>query len=403
MVYILWLFIMALAGAALAKKMRFPYPIALVILGSLVGAFPIFYKFKLYFIDERMFRDIVIDIFLPALIGEAALKLPFKKIKENFRSIFSLAIGGTLISYFTTGLLLAYILHWPLQVALTFGALMSATDPVSVISIFKSLKVTKNLEVTVEGESLANDGVAIVLFKLTVFSYALITSSGWLGIGMGVFEFIKVSLGGLVIGGLCGLFASRVIRHFDDFPLENSVSIALFYGTYFLSEALQVSGVIAIVTAGLVLGNYGRTIGMSEKTEQSIEVFWDTIAFIGNSLVFYLVGLEIQQMNISKYFPVIIIAIAVTIISRSAAVYLSTLGTGLPMAWKHVLNWGGLKGSLSIALAMSLPSNFSEREAIVVLTFGVVFFSLIGQGLTIGRFIKKLSGQVIEESSAKEN
>jgi len=164
----------------------------------------------------------------------------------------------------------------------------------------------------------------------------------------------------------------------------------LFYGAYFLSESLHVSGVIAIVTAGLVLGNYGRIIGMSEKTQQSIEVFWETIAFIGNSLIFYLVGLEIQQMSLKHYWGYIVIAIIVVILSRSTSVYLSTIGTKLPMTWKHVLNWGGLKGSLSIALAMSLPSNFPQREAIVVLTFGVVLFSLLIQGLTIGRFIRQM-------------
>ena len=163
MVYILWLFSTALAGSALAKRLKFPYPIALVLIGTLVGVFPIFGVLKVHFIDEDVFRNIVIDIFLPALIGEAALKLSFKKIKENSRAILSLAIGGTLISYITTGVLIAYLLHWPLQVALVYGALMAATDPVSVISIFQSLGVNKNLEVIMEGESIANDGVAIVL------------------------------------------------------------------------------------------------------------------------------------------------------------------------------------------------------------------------------------------------
>lgn len=265
MVYILWLFVMALAGTVLAKKMKFPYTTALVILGTIVGTFPIFNNLKLHFVPEDVFRNIVINIFLPALIGEAALKLSFKQLRENSRPILFLAIGGTLISYFTTGLLIAYILHWPLQTALVFGALMAATDPISVISIFKSLGVNKKLEIIMEGESLANDGVAIVLFKLTVFSYALIASSGWGGIGLGVFEFLKLSLGGIVIGDIFGFIASRIISHFDDYPLENSISIALF------------------------------------------------------------------------------------------------LGTGLPTKWKHILNWGGLKGSLSIALAMSLPSDFPAK------------------------------------------
>lgn len=392
--YILWLFIMALAGTAIAKKLKFPYPIALVILGAIIGIIPIFNEFKLHFLDEEVFRNIVIDIFLPALIGEAALKLSIKNLKANALPIFFLAMGGTILSFLTTGILLATLTKWPIQVALTFGALMSATDPVSVISIFKSLGVNKNLAVITEGESLANDGVAIVLFKLSVFSFALITSSGWGGVMIGFVEFFKVSLGGIAIGGVCGLMASRVFRRFDDYPLENSFSIALFYGSYFLAEHIHVSGVIAVVVAGLILGNYGRAIGMSEKTQQSIEVFWDTIAFIGNALIFYLVGLEIQNMSIQDYWGYIAAAIIISILSRSVAVYISTLGlkSSMPTSWKHVLTWGGLKGSLSIALAMSLPSAFPQREAIVVLTFGVVLFSLVAQGLTIGKVIRRIPG-----------
>ncbi|OLN28077.1 cation:proton antiporter [Desulfosporosinus metallidurans] len=384
--YILWLFIMALVGTAVAKKLKLPYPIALVILGGIIGVIPIFNELKLYFLDEEVFRNIVIDIFLPALIGEAALKLSFKDLKVNALTIFFLAIGGTILSFITTGILIAFITKWPFQVALTFGALMSATDPVSVISIFKGLGVNKNLAVITEGESLANDGVAIVLFKLTVYSFALIASLGWGGLVIGFVEFIKVALGGVAIGGVCGLIASRVFRRFDDYTLENSFSIALFYGSYFLAEHIHVSGVIAVVVAGLILGNYGRAIGMSEKTQQSIEVFWDTIAFIGNVLIFYLVGLEIQKMNIQDYWGYIIAAIVISLLSRSVAVYVSTLGlkSKMPISWKHALTWGGLKGSLSIALAMSLPSAFPQREAIVVLTFGVVLFSLVIQGLTIG-------------------
>ena len=391
MVYILWLFVFALAGTAVAKKLKFPYPIALVLLGAMIGTFSIFEELKLHFVDDDIFREIVLDIFLPALIGEAALKLSFSKLKENARNILSLAIGGTIIAYFVAGFLITYFLHWPLQVGLVFGALMAATDPVSVISIMKNFGVDKKLEITMEGESLANDGVAIVLFKLTVFSYVLIMSSGWMGVTIGILEFLKVSLGGILIGGAGGFIFSRIGRHFDDYPLENSFSIVLFYGAYFLAESVHVSGVIAVVAAGLILGNYGRNIGMSEKTQQSIEIFWDTIAFIGNSLIFYLVGLEIQRMNILDNIRGIIIAICIALLSRSAAVYISSFKTGLPMKWKHILNWGGLKGSLSIALAMSLPTNFSHREEIVVLTFGVVFFSLVVQGLTIGRVIKTIS------------
>jgi len=376
---------------ALAKKMNRPYPIALVLIGAVIGVLPtlgLFQEFKTFFTSEEIFRTAVLSIFLPALLGEASLKLSFQELKENRGLILMLAFTGTFLAFGLTGGLTLLWLGLPLQTALVFGALMSPTDPVSVISVFKNLGVNRRLAVIMEGESLINDGVAVVLFKISAFSLAAIAALGPWGPAMGLVMFLKVVFGGLLIGLSLGFIISQAVRFFDDYPLENSLSVVLFYGSFIIAEQAGVSGVIAVVAAGLVLGNYGTVIGMSPTTRLSVTVFWDTLTLVANSLVFILVGLEISLNTIVLHILPILSGILIVLLGRSAAVYLTATGFKLPWSWKHVLNWGGLKGSLSIALALSLPPDFPARETLISLTFGVVFFSLVAQGLTIDPLIR---------------
>lgn len=381
---------------ALAKKFNKPYPIALVLIGVISGMMPtlgMFQELKNFFASEEIFRTAIIAVFLPALLGEASLKLSFQQLKENRGVIIMLAFGGTFLAYGVTGGLTHLFLGLPLPTALVFGALMAATDPVSVISVFKGLGVNRRLAVIMEGESLINDGIAVVLFKISAFSLASIAVMGPLGVAAGFAMFLKVVFGGVVIGLSLGFLISQTVRLFDDYPLENTFSVVLFYGAYFIAEQMGVSGVIAVVSAGLVLGNYGTVIGMSPTTRLSITVFWDTLTLVANSLVFVLVGLEISLNNMFEHIIPIITGIVVVLLGRGFAVYLSTIGFKLPWTWKHILNWGGLKGSLSIALALSLPPDFAGREMLIALTFGVVFFSLVVQGLTIDPLIRLLGLQ----------
>ncbi|MEW6572791.1 MAG: cation:proton antiporter [Bacillota bacterium] len=385
------LLVLSVGVTAIAKKVDKPYPIALVLIGAFIGLAPVagvFDELKDFFASDEVFRAVIITIFLPALLGEASLKLSFNAVSKNRAPIILLAFAGTFIAYLTTGGLAYEFLNLPLQTALVFGAVMAATDPISVLSIFKTLGVNRRLAVIMEGESLVNDGISVVLFKLSAYSLASITAMGVWGVAAGFAAFFKVVVGGLLVGGILGFMISQIGRLFDDYPLENAFSFILFYGSYLFAEYLGVSGVIAVVTAGLVLGNYGKVIGMSPTTRLSISVFWDTITLVTNSLVFILVGLEIARINMADHLTQILAGIAVVVIGRSAAVYLPTVGVRLPWSWKHVLNWGGLKGSLSLALALSLPPAFAGRETLIALTFGVVFFSLVAQGLTIAPFIR---------------
>ncbi len=392
-ILILILLAIAISTTAIAKKINVPYPIALVIVGTLIGLAPFvgLDSLKEFIAEDEVFRFAIISIFLPTLLGEATLKFPVSHLIENKKPITALALVGTLLSFISIGFLSNYFLGLSISVAFTFAALMSATDPVSVISIFKSIGVDKKLSTVVEGESLFNDGIAVVLFNISSIYLLTYLDMGVIGFGYGILEFIKVAFGGLIIGGILGYLFSLLLKFYDDYPLEIIFSMLLFYGSFFIAEHFSVSGVIAVVTAGLVFGNYGSKIGMSPTTKLNINNFWDVLALLANSLVFLMVGLEITKIDFSIEWSMILLAIIIVLVSRSIAVYTSlSFVKNFPTSWKHILNWGGLKGSLSIALALSLPLDFNGRDEILILAFSVVLFSLVFQGLTIKPFIRAL-------------
>jgi len=383
---ILVLLALAAGVTAVSKKLGYPYPIALVIVGAVVGLLdvPALDELKDFVVEDEIFRFAIISLFLPTLLGEATLKLPFAHLRENKGPILALALGGTLISYVVVGFLGMYGLGLPMEVAFVFAALMAATDPVSVISIFKSMGVDHRLATIMEGESLVNDGVAVVLFKISHLSLAAYLAAGVSGLGLGLLEFAKVSAGGVLIGAALAFLFSQLTKLFDDYPLEILFSMILFYSSFFIAEHFHVSGVIAVVVAGLIYGNYGAKVGMSPTTKLNLRTFWDVAALIANSLVFLMVGLEIARIDLNGRLHLVLLAIVIVLLARSLSVYGSLLVTkNISWAWKHVFNWGGLRGSLSIALALSLPHSFAGREDVLVLAFGVVLFSLVGQGITI--------------------
>jgi monovalent cation:H+ antiporter, CPA1 family len=379
--------VMIAAGiTAISKKLKQPYPIALVIVGSIIGIvnIPALDPLKNFITEGEIFNFVIITLFLPALLGEAALKLPFSQLSKNKEPILVLAFGATLLSFLIVGFSTIWLLGFSIPTAFVFAALMSATDPVSVISIFKSVGVNKRLAIVIEGESLFNDGLAVVLFKISAFYLLTYLNLGVVGAGYGLWEFIKVISLGLIIGGALGYSFSKLTSYFDDYPLEIIFSIILFYGSFLLAEAVHASGVIAVVVAALIFGNYGAKIGMSPTTKLNINNFWEVTALLANSIVFLMVGLEITRINLEDKWGLIFLAIMIVLIARSIAVYISLLFTkNFPTAWKHIINWGGLKGSLSIALVLSLPRDFTGREEILIIAFSVVLFSLVFQGLSI--------------------
>ncbi|USK84502.1 cation:proton antiporter [Peribacillus asahii] len=400
MIQLIILLTVSVVVASYAYHKKIPYSLPLVIIGLVLGMLnlPIIDESRDFITNSETFQIFVISIFLPALLGEATLKLPFHHLKENKAPILALAIGGTLITYVVIGFASHYLLEVSVIVAFTFAALMSPTDPISVLQIFKPLGVHKRMNAIMEGESLFNDGVGVVLFKISSIYLLVYMEMGVAGFGQGLLLFLKFAVGGLVIGLIIGYIGSISIKKIDNYPLEIAISIIVFFGSFLIGETVHVSGVIAVVVAGLLFGNYGGKIGMSPVTKLNIYNFYDVIAFIANSIIFLMVGLEISRIDVQGKWGMIIISIIIVLIGRSVAVYASLAWLKeIPSSWKHILNYGGLKGSLSIALALSLPRTFEGREEIIVLTFSVVIFSLLFQGLTIKSLINKLG--IIEKQN----
>lgn len=389
---VILLFSVAMAITGVVEYFQRSTSIALVIAGLVLGYFQVDSLKGIYdFVSHSsVFQILIILVLLPALLGEASLNLPLDSIKRHKGPILYLAFGATLISYFLVTLFSHYILGLPIIVAFVLGSLMAATDPISVLATFKRIGVDKGLSTIVEGESIFNDGIAVVLFQISTLFLTSYIEMGWLGIGEGFFMFLKYAIGGFLLGGIMGYIFSRITSLFDDFRLEVSFSIILFYGSYFIAEQLHISGVIAVAVSGIILGSYGRKVGMTEKVVESMENFWGVIVLIANSIIFFMLGLEINKVDFGSKWLAIILAIVIVLVARSISVYTSLALSKIPLKWKHTINWGGLRGSLAVALALSLPKDFPGRENLLALTFSIVIFSLTLQSLSIEPFIKLL-------------
>lgn len=383
--------------AIIIRRIRLPYTVALVLVGLLLSFFP-----NPLQIDVS--SDLILSILVPPLLFEATLQIKWDRLRKDIVPILLLAVFGTLISTVIVGAIVSQFLAVPLLAAAAFGALISATDPVAVVAFFRSLGVSKRLSILVEGESLFNDGVAIVLFSLAIgFAEAGIDLTGNMGplLFEAVLEFFRVSLGGLGVGLALGYGVSYLIlRNVDDHLVETSTTVALALGAYVLAESMHVSGILSVVAAGLMVGNIGRQT-TSPTTQLSIEHFWQFSAFVANSLVFLFIGLEVEIGQMIPYMIPILVAVIAILFSRAIVVYGITGSYSrfvgpqqkIPMSYRHVMFWGGLRGAISLALALTLTGEvFGEVFAteLRVMTFGVVLFTLLVQGTTIEPLISRL-------------
>jgi monovalent cation:H+ antiporter, CPA1 family len=365
---------------------QIPYTLLLVIVGL-----------GLAFVDVRLVDlspELILSIFLPPLLFEAAWNLKWSNLKKDLVPICLYAIAGVIISIIGIALGLDRITGLKLTTALLVGASLSATDPVSVTALFRELGVGSRLTTLMEGESLFNDGMAVVAFSFLV-GLPLGTTS--LEIQAILLQFFSVVGIGLAIGALIGFGISYLTQRFDLPLVEQSLTLVSAYGTYLITEDLGGSGVIGVVTMGLILGNFGSRIGMNPRTRIIVTEFWEFLAFFVNSIVFLLIGDQIHFSILGENLKTIAVTIVAMILTRALSVYgLSSLSNRLakseiPPQEQTILWWGGLRGSVAIALALSLPVSLPERESIIATVFGVVLFTLLVQGLTVKPLLEKLN------------
>ncbi|MGA7934921.1 MAG: sodium:proton antiporter, partial [Kovacikia sp.] len=365
---------------------KIPYTLLLVIVGL-----------GLAFLDVRLVNlspGLILSIFLPPLVFEAAWNLQWSRLKRDLIPICLFAIVGVLISIAGITVGLNQVIGISLPTALLIGASLSATDPVSVVALFRELGVDKRLSTLMEGESLFNDGMAIVAFSF-LLSFALGTAH--LQAQMVLIQFLTVVGIGIGVGCLIGYGISYLTQRFDLPLVEQSLTLVSAYGTYLLIEDLGGSGVIGVVTMGLILGNFGSRIGMNPRTRIIVTEFWDFLAFFVNSIVFLLIGDQIHFSILGNNLGTIAATIGAMLLTRAVAVYglgwLSNRMTHSDISPpdQTILWWGGLRGSVSIALALSIPATLPEREGIIATVFGAVLFTLLMQGLTIPPLLKGLN------------
>jgi len=363
---------------------RIPYTVALVLAGLLIG-------FARLIEDFHLSKELILVLFMPPILFEGALNIDLKTLRHQMSGVLLLAIPGTLLSTYLLGVASHYILGLNMALAFLLGAILSPTDPVSVLALFREQTVDRDLAVVVEGESVFNDGLGVVLYLILLQN--IVGSRVGLGEAVQIFTWqVLVGAGsGLGLGYLC----HRLLGKIDDHLIEVTVSILLSFGCYIVAERFHASGVMAVVVAGIIIGNYGRVFSMSPGTRLALAHFWEVIAFVINSLLFLLIGIDLDFSSIiGQALDIGMVFVAMTIIRFlivwSIAALLRVSKRAWMKSWKPVIAWGGLKGSIPIALALGLPLSVPHRQDMVSVIFGVVLLSLLLQGLSFKLLLKKL-------------
>jgi len=363
--------------AMLTRRLHLPYSVGLVAAGIILAILPFAPKVSLT-------KELIFTALLPPLLFDAAFYIHWEQLRRDFPVIVVLATLGVLMSACVTTIGMHYLARWQWLSALAFGVLIAATDPVSVIATFKEARAHGRLLVLIEAESLLNDGTAAVAFGVVI---ALAS-----GQQLTSFEIIATLLKTIGGGILCGVAVALVARllagRTDDHLVQITFTTVAAYGSFLLAEHFGLSGVLATITAGLVISNIKSLGTISDRGKEAVQVFWEYLAFVANSLVFLLIGMHgIGPHFVELWLPAVIAIVLVTL-GRAVAIYPCCLmfsRSSLRVTTNHqnVLFWGGLRGAVALALALGLPPEVPQRQEIVTVSFAVVAFSVFVQGLTI--------------------
>ena len=368
----------------LTQRLRLPYSAGLVAAGIALAAIP--FAPRVVVTKELIYTGL-----LPPLLFEAAYNIQWDKLRRNALVVGVLATLGVILSAGVTALGMHFFAHWEWMGALVFGALIAATDPVSVIAIFREAEARGRLLLLIEAESLLNDGTASVAFAIVV---ALATGQH-ITTGNALFTLFKMIGGGVACGAVVGIVSLLLTGRTQDHLVEVTFTAVAAYGSFLLADSFGMSGVLATITAGLVMRNLPRWEALSPRGKEAISNFWQYAAFIANSMVFLLIGTQQKDQHFLAIWAPALIAIGVVLAARAIAVY----SCGALFHWsslrvsgthKMALVWGGLRGALALALALGLPQDLPLREDIVTVSFGVVAFSIFVQGLTMRPFLRRI-------------
>jgi len=380
---IVLLLLIASVVAITARQLRLPYTVGLVLIGLALTL--------ITSVELNISPQVILGLLVPPLVFEAAFHIRLDDLRRDFWLILTLAVPGVILTTVLVGGVVAWGTGLAIPAALVFGAMVSATDPVSVVALFRRLGVPRRLQLLLEGESLFNDGTAIVMFSL-MMNVAL---AGKFDFTTSLRDFLTIAGGGTLIGIALGTLISQFINRIDDPLVETTLTTVLAFGAYLIAESLHVSGVLAVVAAGIVNGNVEPT-GMSATTRVVVFNFWEYAAFLANSLIFLLIGLTIDLDTMIANWGAIVWAILAALFARAVSIYgFSMFNRNTPAKWKHTLFWGGLRGAIALALALSLPETgplAAERGRLQAMAFGLVLFSLLFQGISTDWLVRRLNG-----------
>jgi CPA1 family monovalent cation:H+ antiporter len=377
------LFVASLVAIA-ARRFGFPYSVGLVAAGIALallapGAAPPLTPGLIYF------------VFLPPLVFEAAIQIPWKPFRRELPLLAALVTVGVVLAAVVVAAGMHMLLGWSWIGAGLFGVLIAATDPVAVIAAFKAMKVEPRLHLLVEAESLLNDGAAAVGFAVLL----AIAAGGGMGGGAIALDVVRTVFGGVLAGAIVALPLIVIAGRTSDRLVEVTLTMLIAYGSFLLAEHFHASGVLATLTAGLIVGNYGFLGSISDDGRAGVLHHWEFVAFLVNSLIFILIGGREAEMPFAAVIEAAVIATALALAGRAVAVYpvmaaFARTRLRVPWPYQHVLFWGGLRGALALALALNVPPTIPERNTIIVVSFAVVAFSIFVQGLTMPWLTRRL-------------
>jgi CPA1 family monovalent cation:H+ antiporter len=368
----------------LTRRLRLPYTVGLVLAG--MGLY-----FTHVYIKWHLSRDLIFFVFLPPLVFEAALFINWREFRKDLPVVGLLVSVGVALTAAATALGMHVGLDWDWGSAVIFGVLIAATDPVSVIATFKGAKVPARLRLLIEAESLLNDGTAAVAF-VAVLGVLAGAHPGPLAVA---WSLIVTIAGGLLVG--CAVAAALMLLagRTPDYLVEITFTTLAAYGSFSIAEYYHVSGVLAALAAGLVVGNFRTSSLITNAGRHALGPFWEYVAFVANSLIFLLLGAQEAQQHFKVLWAPAALAVILVTLGRAIAIYplcavFSRTPRKVELRYQHVLFWGGLRGALALALALALPTELPRHDDIVTITFAVVAFSIFVQGLTISPLLRVL-------------